>query len=69
VTPFEESVLFAALEKEVSAWDILHDPKASGELNAEQVLELCIQAGYGEEAAQKAAVRRANQRLDRDLTP
>lgn len=46
---------------------MLHDPNVGGKLNAEQFLELCKDAGYSEEQAQKAATRRANQRLDQGL--
>ncbi len=61
-------MLFDALEA-VTAWRVLHDPKASGEMDADGILELCKQAGYSEEASQKAAEARANARMDRDLPP
>ncbi len=66
MTPFEEDVLFLALGQ-ARAWTWLHDPQASGHLNAEQILELCKDAGFSEEAAQKAATRRGYERMKREL--
>lgn len=48
---------------------MLHDPQVAGELNAEAYLELCRAAGYGEEESQRAATKRAEARMDRDLPP
>ena len=59
-------MLFGALQT-AKAWEMLHDPNVGGKLNADQFLELCKEAGYSEEQAQKAATRRANQRLDQGL--
>ena len=38
-------------------------------MNAEELLELALQAGYTESHAQELAKLRANQRMDMDLTP
>ncbi len=51
------------------AWEYLHDPKISGRLDAEGLLELCRQAGFSESEAQRAANQRANERLSRELPP
>jgi len=68
VSPFEESVLMKGLET-ARAWGMLYDPKVSGELTSEDLLELCRRAGINEEDAQKMAKRRANERMDRELEP
>ena len=52
------------LGEQVLAYRMLHDPQIGGQAGAEQVLELCKAAGYCEDAAQKAARQRADQRLD-----
>jgi hypothetical protein len=41
----------------------------SGTLNAEGILDLCRRAGFGEEAAQKAASQRALERQRLELPP
>lgn len=51
------------------AYDMLHDPNVGGSLKSDDFLSLCRRAGYSEEAAQKAATERANQRLDRNMEP
>lgn len=51
------------------AYENLHNPALSGGLDAEGVLELAKLAGYSEEAAQKAAKRRGEERMKRDLPP
>ncbi len=48
---------------------MLRDPKFSGTLNAEGVLDLYRMAGYSEAVAQKAANARANERMKRNLDP
>ena len=51
------------------AWEVLHDPDKAAHLTAEQVLEQCRRAGYGEEASQKAATRHGFERLKQGLSP
>lgn len=51
------------------AYEALHDPQVAGALNSEQYLDLALKAGYHEEAAQRAATRRANDRLALELPP
>jgi len=48
---------------------MLHDPSIGGNQDADHLLKLCKQAGYTEEEAQRLATERANERLDRDLSP
>lgn len=57
-----------ALETAI-AWNHLHDPKVSAELNAEGILDLAKAAGYSEEAAQKMAAIRGFKRLEHNLPP
>ncbi len=66
MTDFEAKVLFRCANK-VQSWRLLHDPHGSGSMDPNQILELCKSAGYTEEAAQKAATVRADQRLDQNL--
>lgn len=40
-----------------------------GHLNTEQYMQLCRDAGYGEDAVQKAGTQWCNQRLDQNLEP
>ncbi len=68
MSDFEADVLFE-LAHNVQAWRILQDPKASGELDAEGILQLCKAAGYSEKASQEAAKQRADQRLDAGQAP
>ena len=68
IDPFTEEVLFGAL-KTAKAWEMVNDPKSSGEFNSETFLELCREAGYSEDASQKAATIRANARMDVGLKP
>ncbi len=63
MSDFESKVLFRLANK-VQSWRLLHDPQASGQMDPGQILELCKSAGYTEEASQKAATMRADQRLD-----
>jgi hypothetical protein len=51
------------------AWEMLHDPDIVPNLKADPFYELCLRAGYSEDAAQKAATAHANHRLDRNLAP
>lgn len=51
------------------AHDRLRDPRQGGRANAEEMYELCKAAGYSEEAAQRAARQRAEDRMDRELPP
>jgi hypothetical protein len=66
VSPFEEKVLFAALPQAL-AFKELHDGKATGDLNAEQMYELARRAGYSEDGAQKIATARGEARMNVDL--
>lgn len=47
----------------------MHDPNIGGAMRAEDYLQLCRDAGYTEEEAQKAATERANKRMDKELEP
>ncbi len=62
-------MLWDLLENDLYAWEVLRNPEASGNLNAEGILEFYRAAGYPEEVAQKRATQRANARLDQDLPP
>lgn len=53
----------------MAAYNLLHDRQVGGTLNAEAILDLCRKAGYSESAAQKAASRRAESRMNRDQEP
>lgn len=64
--PFEADVVFD-LAQNVQAWRALHDPEIGGRMGADEVLQLCKDAGYSEQAAQAAAKTRAEQRLDQGL--
>lgn len=46
------------------AWHALQNPEVGGRMDPDQILDLCRRAGYTEEAAQKAASQRAEERLD-----
>lgn len=48
---------------------MLHDPTVCGNLPTESYMNLCRQAGYGEDAVQQAATEWANKRLDAGLAP
>ncbi len=61
-------LLWAALDT-ADAWRLLRDPEAGGLLDAEGVLDTARRAGYPEAECQKAATRRANDRLRRSLEP
>lgn len=65
MTPFEEEVLFACLPS-VHAWRMLHDPQAAGNLDAEGMYDLCLAAGFSEEAALSASKDRELSRLRRE---
>lgn len=65
---FREELSFAGLQV-AKAWEMLHDPKVSGNLKTEQYMQLCRDAGYGEDAVQKAGTAWMNKRLDLDLEP
>lgn len=51
----------------VRAHRLLHDPEMYSRMNAEGVYQACIDAGYSEEAAQKAGTKRAQERAEQDL--
>ena len=56
-----------SLALQMQAYKLLQDPQVGGTADPEGILRLCRDAGYSEEVAQKAASRRANQRLDEGL--
>jgi hypothetical protein len=64
----EFSVLWDAM-MQARAWDRLHTPSEHGMLTADQLLELCREAGVDEDKAQKAATARAEARMDLNLRP
>ncbi len=68
MSDFEADILFD-LAHNAQAWRTLQDPTAAGGLDAEGVLHLCRAAGYSEEECQKAARKRAEQRLDANQAP
>lgn len=63
---FYQELSFAGLGR-AKAWEMLHDPKITGQLNTESYMQLCRDAGYSENAVQKAGNRWANKRLDAGL--
>ncbi len=63
---FAEEIAFDLLST-AQAWRMLHDPATVGNLNAEAYLDLCLDAGYGREASEKAAGEWALRRLRQDL--
>lgn len=48
----------------VQAWEKLNDPEYSGRLTMGEFHALLLQAGYPEQAAQKAAAQRGWHRLE-----
>jgi hypothetical protein len=65
---FRDELLFAGLQT-AKAWEMLHDPKVTGHLKTDDYMQLCRDAGYGEDAVQKAGTAWANKRLDAKLEP
>ena len=65
---FRDELLMVGL-KIAKAWDMLHDPKVTGNMKTVPYMQLCRDAGYGEDAVQKAGNEWANMRLDRNLEP
>ena len=63
---FREEVLSAGLTV-AKAWEMLHDSATVGKLDTEAYLELCLRAGYSQEASQRAAKEWANRRLDAEM--
>lgn len=63
---FAELVL-TDLMKVGRAWDMLHDPEIVGALNMEEYLDLCLEAGYSQEASQAAAKEWGLKRMRKDL--
>ena len=59
--------MFAGLNI-AKAWEMLHDPTVCGKLNTEAYMNLCRDAGYGEDAVQKAGTAWKNKRLDANLS-
>lgn len=49
------------------AWEMLHQPEITRNMDTLSYVELCKDAGYSDEAAQRAGTRWANMRLDRGL--
>ncbi len=68
LSPAEFGVLWDGMIQ-ARAWDRLHTPNDSGTLDSEGLLNLAKEAGFTEEAAQKAATARANARMDQNLKP
>jgi hypothetical protein len=62
---FREELAFAGL-KIVQAWELLNGGQI-GHLEAEAYMNLCRDAGYGEDAVQKAGTAWANRKLDAKL--
>lgn len=52
----------------IQAWERLNNPEYSSKLSMEAFYELLLEAGYSEEAAQKAANERGWSRLDAGVT-
>jgi len=52
------------LAMQVHNWRKLQDPQIGGNADPDTILELCRKAGFSEEESQKAAAKRANDRLD-----
>ena len=63
---FAKDVLFDSLNV-VQAWEMLHDSNVVGNLNTEEYYDLCLAAGYSEEASQRAARDWGLKRLRKDL--
>lgn len=63
---FREELLFAGL-KTAQAWEMLHDGEVVKHLKTEAYMQLCRDAGYSEDAVQKAGNSWANKRLDGGL--
>ncbi len=51
----------------VEAYEMLHDPEVVGKLNTEAYLDLCLAAGYGKEASERAARDWGVNRLRKNL--
>jgi hypothetical protein len=61
-------LLFAGLNV-AKAWAMLHDPEVTRTLKTDAYMQLCRDAGYHEDAVQKAGTAWANKRLDAELEP
>jgi hypothetical protein len=66
MSDFEVAVFWKALGK-AKAWERLNDPNIVGSLDTEGFYELCLQAGFSKEDANKQANIRGNARLDQGL--
>lgn len=64
---FREELLFGGLQT-FKAWEMLNS-NGVGSLNTESYMQLCRDAGYSEDAVQKAGTAWANRRLDKNLEP
>ncbi len=51
------------------AWRIMHDPEIAANLDTEQYMRLCKEAGYTERQSQKAGTRWAAARLEKGQKP
>lgn len=51
----------------IQAWKMLNDPDVVGHLDMEEYKKLCLDAGYSEEASEKAAADWGLRRLRKDL--
>lgn len=63
---FREELLFSGLTVK-KAWEMLHEPTICGKLDTAGYMQLCRDAGYGEDAVQKAGTAWRNKRMDANL--
>lgn len=49
------------------AWDMLHDPEIGGNMKADDLLKLALEAGFSAEEAQTIARNRAWGRMEREM--
>lgn len=68
LSPAEFGVLWDGMIQ-ARAWGRLNSPNESGMLDMEGMFDLCMEAGYSKEAAEKAANVRGNARMDQNLKP
>jgi len=59
-------VLFDLLSV-AQAWKMLHDPEVVGRMETEKYLDLCLAAGYSQEASERAAREFGLERLRKGL--
>ncbi|MBX9682123.1 MAG: hypothetical protein K2X38_25475 [Gemmataceae bacterium] len=63
---FAQDVLWDCLHG-AKAWESLHDPQVTQNLDMEGMLNLCLAAGYGQEASEKTAREWGLKRMSKDL--